>query len=241
MTNLDKDIIKTKENKSSGKLLRNFVFSVIEEALINTYGENYSMRCLQSSLGVQKILNDFGIKSNIQIGSCCFSIVNGTNPYEVNWGGFWDKDHHVWLISEFFEIIDFTISKFHLHPCRKDKKELQQIPAIWWAPADISPPIFRYLPDNPLSIVDPRLEGEENENLIRYFAELDDIKTRRLNLQEKNIELKEFETLTGVQKLNEMLDNGNNWIRGSFLIQEKNIPFPDWIREKENKLLTRYS
>lgn len=102
MTILDKDVIESKGNKSSGKVLQNFIFSVVEEALISVYEENYSIRCLQSSLGIQRTLNKFGINSKIQVGACCFPIVSGINPYQISWGGFWDKDHHVWLISDFF-------------------------------------------------------------------------------------------------------------------------------------------
>jgi len=240
MINLQSEINKSKEYKSTQKLLQDFVFSVVEESLTNVYGENYSIRCLQSSLGIQKILKEFGINSSIQIGSCCFSVVEGTNPYQIVWGGFWDKDHHVWLLSEYFEIIDFTVSKLHLHPFRNGKNLANPIPPIWWAPASIAPPIFKYLP-NKLNInLVPKLEEEENNELLRYFDKLDEIKSKKLKLLEEGYVPHEFEALTGIQKLNELYESGNNWLNGSLIIQEQRIPFPDWIIEKEKELFNHH-
>ena len=54
----------SKKNKATTIPLKHFVFTAVRAALIKHYSENYSIRCLQSSVGIQKLMDDFGIKNN---------------------------------------------------------------------------------------------------------------------------------------------------------------------------------
>jgi len=130
MSKLEEEIKKSKFEKLTSPLLMYFIFNLIEESLFEVYGKNSSMKCLQSSIAIQKILKQFGIESKIHYGSCCFSLIEKKTK-NFCWGGFWDKDHHVWLITEFEELIDFTISLVHLHPKIITKNDFEEIPPLW--------------------------------------------------------------------------------------------------------------
>jgi hypothetical protein len=233
--NIPDAIAKSKYNKGLDETLKRFILSIVDEALINVYGPNYSTRCLQSSIGVQKILTDFGIKSKLQLGACCFSIVKGNQPYQVSWGGFWDKYHHVWLITEFFELVDFTISKLHQHPSQVSDEIVHPLPVIWWSPIDICPPIFRYLPYEFNAEVSVDLLDIEKNALANFLTEVELIKNRKLHFYDSSLNYVGT-ILSNPAQLEMLYESGNSWLLGSLMIQEQNIGFPAWIQSKERAL-----
>lgn len=214
--------------------VKKLVFYIIQNALIKIYGKNYSDRCLQSSVGIIEILKYFNINTVLVEGSVCIALVYGDNPYKINYGGFWDKDHHYWVVSQFNDIIDFTISQFHLHPATKFKNQIPILP-IWWCPAGIVPNLFRYLPENYGQPVD-KLEKNESillqkfKEIIITIIEEDDI------TQE---ELKTIELLTDEQKLNMLYEENDTWARVTGDLNDK-LEFPNWIKNKERELLKKY-
>lgn len=234
------EVMISRNNKSTSIFLKRFILSIIEEALIDVYEENYSTRCLQSSLGIQKLLNEFGIVSKLFEGSCCFPNVKGENPYDFFWGGFWDNDHHIWLQSEFFEIIDFTITKLNQHPKSINNQNVHSIPVIWWSPADLTPSIFKYLPRKLNVQVTIDLRGKEKEDLENFLTRVQEIKNERLSENQKNYSLYQDEILENPESLDQLFRKGNHWLRGSFVVQQKNIAFPEWIIKKEQELMENY-
>ncbi|ENM5895723.1 hypothetical protein NTH50_003915 [Vibrio mimicus] len=52
------------------------------------------------------------------------------NSIAPRWNGFWGDDHHVWLMTEFGELVDLTIKYLHLYPVTKGNNQLE-MPAIW--------------------------------------------------------------------------------------------------------------
>lgn len=238
--NILSEIKKSKDEKSVTDFLKRFILSIVELALMDVYGDNYSTRCLQSSIGIKKLLEDFGINSKLIEGACCFSNIKGSNPYMCSWAGFWDKDHHIWLITEFFEIVDFTISKLNQHPSFVHNENVQSIPVLWWSPADLTPPIFKYVPRNLNTIVNVELFGEEMEELNRFLDKVDEIKVEKLKTDNYDF-IYQNGILEGPESLNTFILKGNHWACGSLIIQQKNISFPNWIIEKDQELLFQFN
>ena len=169
-------------------------------------------------------------------GAACFIEVAGVNPYRMTWGGFWDKDHHVWLTTEFHELIDLTISQLHLHPVAIDKR-YNNIPAIWWSPIDISPSCFRYLPSK--FNIYPKLEGQDELDMNAFLLSVDEFKKRILNGE--NIETISDYILEGLDSLSYLLSTKDHWAMGAYFADQKQIPFPDWIVNREAELMRNYS
>ena len=229
---IKRDIEESIGTKGTSDLLKRIVFTIVEKSLIKVYGINYSTKCLQSSIGIQMLLKDFGINSRILCGSVCFSSVRGYNPYQVTWEGFWDKNYHIWIITDFFEIVDLTISQLNVHPATTSKYT-HSIPPLWWSPADLFPPIFKYLPDGQANV---GLIGEDLnlfEQFKNYVKEFKHKVINGLNINDLNFEV----ILTGPSALDNLLENGNHWALGSLLISQRAIEFPEWIKNKEKELL----
>lgn len=207
--------------------VQSYCLQITHTALETIYG-NYSDKCLQSSVGLHRVLKHLGISSKIVNGACCFITTKGSTP--ISWGGFWDKDHHVWLITEFFEIVDLTVSQLHLHPS-KNNGELDPIPALWWQPADYTPSIFKYLPD---SIVSENVltEFSEDQTLLENFLDyIDQL------LLESNTNFYSFNipVIDGPETLNKLYEHGNEWARGACLSNDS--PMPIWVRNRELELI----
>ena len=180
------------------------------------------------------ILDYLGIKSFVVEGSACLGLVYGNNPYRITWGGFWDKDHHYWLTSEYGDIIDFTISKLHIHPYEKIQNQVPILP-IWWTPIDISPPIFKYLPKT-FGRPQDKLEKEESIKLKEFKDDiLKIIEEGTLNSHELN----SFEILTGREKFIQLYEQRNTWIY-IFIEKHKELKWPDWILNREQELIQNY-
>lgn len=59
-------------------------------------------------------------------------------------------------------------------------------------------------------------------------------------MNDNNNLLYQNEILENPESLNQLYTKGNHWVRGSFIVQERNIPFPEWIIKKEQELLVAY-
>lgn len=214
--------------------LKKVIFHIVRNALIKVYGENYSIRCLQSSLAIIEIFNYYKVKSVIVEGNVCFALVYGKNPFQISWGGFWDKDHHYWVMSQFQDIIDLTIAQFHLHPNTLIEDQIPILP-IWWTPAEISPKLFKYLPDrygNPKE----QLEKDESDKIKK----LKDIILYEIEHGDINLaDVDKIEIVTDMTKLNSLYNNGNIWIC-AVADMNNQIEFPEFIKAKEKILIKDY-
>ena len=154
---LDKQAIKAQNERRTSGFLRRLCFTVVENVLMQHYCDSYSMRCLQASLAISSILKKVGIKSQPYIGEVCVPQVFLDNKIAPKWNGFWGDDHHVWLMTEFGELVDLTIKYLHLHPVAKGNSQLE-MPAIWWSETSRLPNVIKYLPQGPVAVTLPNEE-----------------------------------------------------------------------------------
>lgn len=233
MSKLKDEINISLNEKSCTPFLKYFVFGLIGKCLFKIYGQESSIKCLQSSISIQLILEKLGIKSRIYLGSCCFGMTE-KNTRTFRWGGFWDGDHHLWLVSEFKELIDFTISLLHLHPSNVSTNGFDEIPPLWWTPIEIAIPIFRYLPTDLNVIVEEKLEGVEKLKLDKLKKLVEE--ELNLSLQSDNLEMYDKYILENPDILNRLIEMGNPWLNGCLTVVEREIPMPDWVLQKEIEL-----
>ena len=213
--------------------LRELILSVVDHALRNHYADEYSIKCLQSSVAIQALLKHIGIKSDIWIGATCYAKVS-TSDVPRGWNGFWDEDHHVWVTTQFHELVDLTIKEMHKHPARTDDQ--LPVPALWWDEITSWPSVIKYLPEGRVSIDLPKEDAEDLEAfqglVMRTFEDYQATKTPKEVIFQP--------ILMGPRSMNELHAAGNPWVRGSLVFQEMNIPHPPWIARRERELMSRY-
>ncbi|WP_126491701.1 hypothetical protein [Shewanella baltica] len=47
--------------------------------------------------------------------------------------------------------------------------------------------------------------------------------------------------LTGKNSLNILTNEGNQWLNKSLIFQHQNIPFPEWVSNKESELMREHA
>lgn len=228
---LQEQLQASRRDRKSSLFLRRFVFRVVDQILRDLYGENYSIRCLQSSIAIYELLASLGVRSHIFGGAVCLSRATVGYPYELSWAGFWDKDHHAWVATEWHEFADLTIGQLHLHPVTKTNDE--PIPPIWWHPADVMPPIIKYLP---AGIVEPSEAPLEAGDYERIKSTLQQAQADVMESCQPDRSL--FGTiLFGPSYLDDLTKLNHPWAVKSLEIQDLGVPFPDWIVAREQQLM----
>lgn len=216
-------------------VLRQLVFSVVDQVAREHYGEQYPLKCLQTAAAIQQVLSEIGIQSNLWCGAVCFAEVFEDVP-DIIWGGFWDQDHHIWVVTEFKEYVDLSISQLHRHP-RSRRADGTPIPAVWWDDITQWPRAIRYLPDSPIRI---GLQNEDAADLAHFLQRVQQAFLKLLAEGEVDI-VKFTPLLTGPSAMNDLYEQGLAWAVRSFIVQERNIPFPAWIAEREDELWNAWS
>jgi hypothetical protein len=225
---ISKEVLVSKRLLRTTNELRQFVLKICHDALTQHYGHNYSNRCFQSSIIIKDILDTLGINSVIVLGATCFPRVIGEQPYQLSWNGFWGKDHHIWLMTEFYEIVDLTISQLHLHQLNINLKA-HAIPPLWWYPGDEMPSMFKYLPSGKA----PMLEDESKEDLQRLRIVTEQILAN-------DVDSTDFSPiLHGIESMNQLFENGDHWAIGVLALQEMNTQLPEWILNREKELFNQ--
>lgn len=212
--------------------LRQLVFAIVDQVARQHYGSVYSIKCLQTAAAVKSLLSRLGIESQLWMGAVCAAEVF-REPGVVAWGGFWDKDHHIWLATEFYEYVDLSISQLHMHP-RRRRSDAIPMPPLWWSDIGSWPRVLKYLPDAPIHM---GLECQEDIDDMKAFqAEVDS--TFDTMLQHGDVEKVAFGAiLGGPETMNALYEQGNEWVVRAFVFQERSIAFPDWIRDRETELI----
>jgi hypothetical protein len=177
-----------------------------------------------------------GIAATLFTGAVCFAEVFKEEDSVVGWSGFWDKDHHVWAVTEFGELVDLTVSELHLHPASK-RRDAVPVPAVWWDDLELWPRVIRYLPEGPISIA---LPCDEMIDLDEFKANVLDVMNRVLNESAVN-EIIFHPIMEGVNSINLLTKEGNLWLSKSLKFQDINVPFPEWIQKRENELRQQFS
>lgn len=233
---LNKQITKAQKESRTPDFLRRLSFLVVDKVLIDHYFDSYSMKCLQSSLAISLVLDQFEIRSRAFIGEFCISQAFEDDNIMPSWNGFWGEDHHVWLCTEFGEFVDLTVKYLHVHPLSKKRKQLQ-VPAIWWSDTTQWPHVIKYLPQGP---VHPELPEQEMDEL-KHFKNL---VSKELESAIKNSSVNEIKfspILHGADSMNELHEKGDMWLKKSIILQNNDIPHPPRIIERENELRKSYA
>jgi hypothetical protein len=215
--------------------LKHLIFHIVDQVAKEHYAAAYSMKCLQCSAAVQRLLARASIKSTLWAGAVCAAEVFA-EPGMIGWGGFWDKDYHVWLATEFYEYVDLSISQLHHHPCRRRDDGLA-IPPVWWSDIERWPCTLTYLPSAPAGF---DFTPADHDDLKFFFAKVD--AAFEMGIADKNIKTIHFgEILNGPDSMNQLYNQKNPWVVNSLIVQELNIPRPDWIIHRENELRQRHA
>lgn len=233
--NLKKEIKISKANKRTSLELKKYFLTLTSIKLINHYGENYSDRCLQASLGIKYLLACSGIRSYLVTGSVC--IPNASmSPREIGWQGFWGQDHHYWLLNEFGELIDLAIHQVNLHP-RSLRTNRHDPHPIWWNNCRYLPSFIKYLPLKAYKIRQTfHLEEPlENEKMVTFLESI-----KRENIQfPKNYTAPKFEkVLSNMDNLIEWDNQDDPWTNSMRLFNDNPLPLPSWIIQRERELLS---
>lgn len=189
------------------------------------------MKCLQTAAAAQTLLEISGIKSDLWMGAVCFAEAF-EQPGVVTWAGFWNHDHHVWLLTEFRELADLSIAQMHMHPNRNRDDGIPVLP-IWWDDIEEWPSVIRYLPDGLVKIgfVDPADIADLTNFLAKVCNRFDE--TLRLG----SVSNVNFGPILANVKMMEILYEQNHpWLVRAIDFSERGVPFPLWIRKREAEL-----
>lgn len=235
---IDEQIDKSKRDNKTSYFIRKFIFKIVDEALIEVYGENYSIRCAQAAEAIKLLLEEFGIKSRIFTGHVCLILTyKVNNHYKFHWGGFWDDTFHMFNVTQFEEIADLTISQLHLDPANIKKKPLAVLP-FWWQPLDKWPPIVMYIPEAPAKYGIP---DDDKENFKSFITKVKDRKEYYLANSDSSL-IDYTDVIYNIDSLNILTEIGNPWLKilSEFMKQQK-FTYPDFFQKKDREILNKYS
>lgn len=230
------EVAKTHAQKATTDILKKLILSSVDETAERHYGSHYATKCLQTSSAIKCILTDIGIRSKLWLGHLCCAEVcvkNGQNV--VYWGGFCEEAHHVWLYTEFGELVDLSISQLHRHPANLQVGGLP-IPAIWWG--DVAwPKILKYLPAGQIEL---GLSKEDIRDLADFETKARNDFKEKLTTSEKEVATYP-PILSGLASLEELEQLGNAWLREVFLFNNSTSPYPQWVIQRHNELTKAYN
>lgn len=235
---IQKQAQKSRRDRHTSQFLRRFVFSVVDEALHEHYGGDYPQKCLQSSVGIQLVLKKLGIESKLWTGAACFAQAYKNAPAQTGWAGFWDRDHHVWLVTEFMELVDLTISELHLHPS-SSRRDAEPIPPLWWDDIASWPRTIRYLPEGAVAPIFQFETRKETEDMERFKALV--LLTMERHMAARSAEDVAFgPVLEGEHSLNSLHEQGDPYVVKTLIVHQLGIPFPPWVQQRINELDRKY-
>ncbi len=210
------------------KDLRKKILCATHEALISVYGLNYADLCLQSSLIVKRLLEIQGIRSKLIFGAVCtLGIPENGNVNDFVWFGFWGEGHHFFVCTEYYEIVDLTVSQMHLHKSKSSKKYLQ-LPAFFIDGAKLSTDLILYLPE--ISTLSG-LEGDELVKLQLAITKAEEF-ARTNEISSTIVRNAVFD----LDDLERMRDEGHPWVLHSTAFRKLEIPLPSWVINRIEQL-----
>lgn len=216
--------------RSTTGALRQLILHVVHRALVAHYGVNYAIRCLQACCGVQLLLTKLDLQSTIWEGALCCAHGCSARPDIVSWGGFWDRDHHYWLATQFYEIVDLTIRHSHKHPARS-RDDGFQVPAFWWNVEEGLPPTIFYLPEGVVADDAPFENQDDAADMTRFLQVVDDTWEERLrSLKPQQVSFGPL--LTGYESWARLAKAGHSWVLVNCRAAEINLPLPPWVAKR---------
>lgn len=228
---LKKQIIKSKRQRITAPFLQRLVFTTVDQVARDHYESDYPMKCLQTAAAVGMLLDNLGIKNRLLTGAACFAEAFEQSGV-VTWGGFWDRDHHVWLVTVFGELVDLSISQMHRHPKRNRADGIPVLP-IWWDDRDVLPSMICYLPDGPVKI---GFDDPEDTEDLKIFLEKVCSRFNETTASGHVDDVKFSPILTNLRVMHELHERGHPWLVRVLLFQDRAVPFPLWIQRREAEL-----
>ena len=225
---IKKQIEKSHHTKCTTLFLRRLIFQTVDVVTRAHYGNQYCMKCLQTSTGVQILLAEMGIKSRLTFGAVCVPKILKTGEFG-GWTGFWGDDHHVWLETEFGDVVDLSISQLHQHP--RTKFPEIKTPAVWWNQRHGWPPFIRYLFDTQVD----KIELADADDQTSYEEFSDKVKAEfSVALADKFVQDIAFSPmLDDVDQVKTWAEENNPWATGALTVLEYQIAFPPWIVDRQ--------
>lgn len=227
--------LKSRQMGQTSLFLRRLIFSTVDRLAKNRYGEDYPIRCLQTSVAVQSLLASLGIRSELWLGALCAAGPH-EDPTAATWAGFWGQDHHVWLRTEFNELVDLSVSQLHLHP-RSIRDDGIAMPPVWWDDIGGWPPIIRYLPDSRIGEVS--LPAPDETDLAEFRTDI----MVAFGEQTKHARVDQITfgpILDNVDTMNRLTAQGHPWLVGALAFLGHGVSFPPWIQAREAELNAAY-
>lgn len=227
---------KSKARGSTTAFLKHFTFTVVDRALRRHFGDNYSIRCLQGSVGAQLVLAEAGIVSRLWMGAASYALGFAGEPKPprvFRFGGFWGEDHHVWCTTEFYEFVDLTISQLHRHP-RTSRRDTLPVPPLWWNVNPGMVPTVKYLPQGPVGGL--QLEPEEDrEHQAFVKCVLPCLEEVMSGIDSRAIDFGTI--LEGTGTLDRLTEIGDPWVTQAKVYYDLRVPHADWVEERERALM----
>lgn len=230
---LQKQVLRSRETGKTTPFLARLALQVVSQAVTERYTTTRSIRCLQASCGIERVLSRLGIRAHLFGDAFCI-VRLFRDPRVVMWGGFWGQDHHVWVSTEFHEIVDLGVSWLHEHP-KSTRNDAWPIPAIWWRDIDRLPRLFRYLPVGSLV---PRLEPTEQDDLDAFLRKVDASFDDFLKRGRPGA-VTYAPVIYSEESLNELLKQRNPWLSGAARIPQ-DMPYPPWVQAREDELMAAH-
>lgn len=212
-------------------MLRHIIATAVTRSARLVYGKTFATKCLQSSAAVKQLLKRVGINSQMIAGAVCFLRVDARSGKPNTWSGFWGSDHHVWLLTEFEELVDLSISALNDHPMTS----LPEIapPALWW-PINLGQPhFFRYLYD--VSFNTQEFENDE-ALLFGQFMKASNIELDNLCRDLSPNEFHYPDLLGGEGELYDLIEKKHSYLTAVINETPETTPLPNWIIERQNEL-----
>lgn len=236
--NLKLEIKNAKKYKRTSIELKKYFLTLTHNVLIKHYGENYSDKCLQSSLAIKYLLACSGIKSVLVLGAVCMP-VSSRQFGDFGWQGFWDQNHHHWIVNEYGEMIDLTIHQINRHPQSMNINRYDP-PPVWWNNYGNQLSIIKYLPETTFRRSDEinLIEPEEQERLSAF---LEDIKREHARFQARYIAASFDKVLCAVSNLTDWTNQSHPWAKGLLYYNDNFLALPEWIENREQAILQSHS
>ena len=232
---LKKQINKSKREGKTSHFLKKLVFMVVDQALKDHYGNDRSMKCFQSSLVIQMVLEKIQIESTIIQGAVCVPKVF-ENSKQFGWEGFWGDDYHIWLQTEFYEWVDLTIHYLPLHPSNQHNNALLAMPSIWWEDATKSPRIIKYMQE--LGTIHVLEESSLND--LEEFKKITNTYFYKV-LDTYTVQQIEFApVLHDLYSMEKLYEKQEPWALKTLEFEKLEFPHPPWIQEREKELFAEY-
>jgi hypothetical protein len=143
----------------------------------------------------------------------------------------------VWVTTEFYELVDLSVAEMAKHP-RASRADGIPMPPLWWNDIATWPSVLRYLPDTVIQKpVFP--DAADTADLVLFLSGVRAAWDRQI-AQGKVEDVVFTPFLEGGESMNLFHEAGRPWFAHAIVFQDRGIPFPAWIIEREQELIAAH-